>query len=116
MKTKRSRVKDGVVVAKYPSSLTVESIENLQTGIDSVGYAKTVTTEDGRECSSTSETWRRYCEACFMLRLSDKSDKRKQGWKAISKRDQLENVRQKRGEQAYLELRAEMLRIYEYRK
>jgi len=116
MKTKRSRAKDGAAVVRYPSKQWADIIKSLQTSIDNAGYARIVKTEDNREFSSTSEAWRKYCEACFVLSLPDKSDKRKQGWKAISKREQLATVRQYRGDVAHDELRAEMIRIYEYRK
>ena len=61
---------------------------------------------------SYSEQWRRECEARFALSLPDKSDKRRKGWQAVSKREYLNNVRNKRGQAAHDELRAEMVRIW----
>ena len=57
-----------------------------------------------------SEEWRHECEARFALSLPDKSDGRKKGWKAISKREYLARVRNKRGQVAHDALRKEMER------
>lgn len=57
-----------------------------------------------------SEEWRHECEARFALSLPDKSDGRKKGWKAISKREYLARVKDRRGQQAHDALREEMTR------
>ena len=59
---------------------------------------------------SSLEDYRRECEARFALSLPDKSDKRRKGWQAVSKREYLQRVRDRRGQQAHDELREEMLR------
>ena len=57
-----------------------------------------------------SEQWRMECEARFALSLPDKSDKRKKGWQAISKREYLQRIREKRGQAAHDALRDEMVK------
>jgi hypothetical protein len=76
------------------------------------GYAKTVQTLDSRELDSNSEEYRLYCEAKFVLSLPDKSDKRRKGWQAVSKREYLAGVRDKRGQVAHDVLRAEMIKLW----
>lgn len=56
------------------------------------------------------EQWRMECEARFALSLPDKSDKRKKGWQAISKREYLQRIREKRGQAAHDALRDEMVK------
>jgi hypothetical protein len=59
-----------------------------------------------------SEEWRRECEARFALSLADKSDHRRKGWNAISKKDYLARVRDKRGQQAHDQLREDMVKLW----
>jgi hypothetical protein len=59
-----------------------------------------VTLRDGRVVSSSSEAWRLECEARTILRRQDR-------------KEYLEKVRQKRGVDAAVELRNEMLAIKE---
>jgi len=56
-----------------------------------------------------SEEWRHECEVRFALSLPDKSDGRRKGWKAISKREYLGRVREKRGQAGYDRLRKAMV-------
>lgn len=56
------------------------------------------------------EEWRHECEVRFALSLPDKSDKRKKGWAAVSKRELLEGILQKRGNLAYERLRKDMIK------
>lgn len=58
------------------------------------------------------QEWRLECEARFALTLPDKSDKRRKGWQAISKREYLGRVREVRGDAAHDELRQEMIRLW----
>ena len=76
------------------------------------GYVRTVQTIDGRELASDSEDYRQYCEARFVLSLPDKSDGRRKGWQAISKREYLARVQDRRGQAAYDALRAEMVALW----
>jgi hypothetical protein len=91
----------------------------VQTGNAAAGSAATVKAAtrnvdlpDGRTVKSSSEEYRRHCEAKFALSLPDKSDKRRKGWQAISKKEYLERVRDRRGEQAAKELRDEMMQLW----
>ena len=59
-----------------------------------------VTLRDGRSVSSSSEAWRLECEARTILKRRDR-------------KEYLEKVRQKRGVDAAVELRNEMLAIKE---
>lgn len=79
------------------------------------GDTRTVKLEDGRIAISSSEEYRKYCEAKFVLTLPDKSDKRRKGWQAISKREYLGRVRDKRGDDAHDELRQEMIKLWKLR-
>jgi hypothetical protein len=79
---------------------------------EGAGYAKTVQTLDGRELANDCEEYRLYCEAKFVLSLPDKSDKRRKAWQAVSKREYLAGVRDKRGQQAHDALRAEMVKLW----
>jgi hypothetical protein len=70
-------------------------------------HAKLVKLFDGREVGNYSKEWRLHCEAKYVLRI--KRSKR-------TRMEYLDAVEQRRGLEAKLELRAEMLRIYEARK
>lgn len=77
------------------------------------GSAEMVYDIGGGKCAaSSSEDYRRYCEARFALSLPDKSDKRRKGWQAISKREYLQRVKDRRGEQGAKVLRDEMVRLW----
>lgn len=71
-----------------------------------------VTTWDNRTLASDSEEFRLYCEARFVLALPDKADKRRKGWQAVSKREYLAGVRDKRGQAGHDVLRNEMVRLW----
>jgi len=91
------------------------NMSQQQTDSEDAGFAKIAKTESGQTLDTSSEAWRLYCEACFVLTLPDKSDRRKQGWKATSKREYLAGVRDKRGQAGHDVLRAEMVRIWKLR-
>ena len=61
----------------------------------------------------TIDTWseenRHACEVRFALSLPDKSDKRRKGWQAVSKREYLNGVLAKRGQAAHDRLRQDMV-------
>lgn len=71
-----------------------------------------IVTLDNRILASDSEDYRLYCEAKFVLSLPDKSDKRRKAWQAVSKREYLAGVRDKRGQVAHDALRAEMIKLW----
>jgi hypothetical protein len=62
---------------------------------------------DGREVGSYSEAFRRYCEAAWVLRK--KRTKR-------TRMEYLDGVLEKRGRQAYEDLREEMLTLWQSRQ
>lgn len=63
-----------------------------------------------------SEDWRHACEVRFALSLPDKSDKRRKGWQAVSKREYLAGVRNRRGQAAYDRLRQDMVSQWKAKK
>ena len=79
---------------------------------EDAGSVATVQARDGLQLDTWSEAWRIECEARFALSLPDTPDRRKKGWQAVSKRQYLAGVREKRGQQGHDVLRAEMLRIW----
>ena len=81
-------------------------------GVD--GFVRRARTEYGTEHATNSEEWRRYCEALYVLRLPDKPNRRK--GQEYCKKSWLQVIRDKRGDQAYYELRGEMMRIWNHRK
>ena len=105
----------GVVRADSLSLPIQGNMSRQQTESADAGFVKTAKTEDGQTYDTDSEAWRLYCEVCFVLTLPDKSDRRKQGWKATSKREYLAGVRDKRGQAGHDVLRAEMVRIWKLR-
>lgn len=70
-------------------------------------HARLVKLFDGREVGNYSREWRLHCEAKWVLRM--KRSKR-------TRMEYLDQVEQRRGLPAKLELREEMLKIYEARK
>lgn len=110
-----SQVRAGVVPADSLSLPMQGNMSRQQTESADAGFAKIAKTEDGQTHDTSSEAWRLYCEACFVLTLPDKSDRRKSGWKATSKREYLAGVRDKRGQHGYDVLRGEMLRLWKLR-
>ena len=115
MRKTRSRVRAGVVHAGNLNQRTLVDISLLTGENVAGGFVRHATTSDGRTLETSSEAWRLYCEACFVLSLPDKSDKRKTGWKATSKREYLAGVRDKRGQSGHDALRAEMVRLWKLR-
>lgn len=79
---------------------------------EGAGFVATVQEKDSLQLDTWSEAWRLECEARFALSLPDTPDRRKKGWQAVSKRQYLAGVREKRGQQGHDVLRAEMLRIW----
>jgi hypothetical protein len=69
--------------------------------------ARLVSLPDGREVGSYSEEYRRYYEAVWVLR--NKRTKR-------TRTEYLDGVQEKRGTQARVELREEMLRVWQSRQ
>lgn len=69
--------------------------------------AKVVRVPDGREMGTYTEEWRRYCEATWLLRK--KRAKR-------TRQDYLDLVQEKRGVQARLDLREELLIIWNHKQ
>ncbi len=63
---------------------------------------------DGVDVCTHSEEWRHECEVRFALKLPDKARKPR-----ITKRDYLRMVEEKRGPEARLKLRAEMIKRYQ---
>lgn len=62
---------------------------------------------DGKELCTHSKAWQVECEIRYALMLPDKARKPR-----ITKRDYLNTVEEKRGTEARLQLRAEMIRRY----
>lgn len=106
------QVKDGAAIASNQNPLIQVRIESQPMGGEDAGYVATVQERDSRQPDTWSEAWRLECEARFALSLPDVPDRRKKGWQAVSKRQYLAGVREKRGQQGHDVLRAEMLRIW----
>ena len=70
-------------------------------------HARIVKTEDGREMGNYSEEWRRYCEAKWVLKRY--RSKR-------TRQEYLNEVEKERGYQPKMDLRDEMLKIWEWKK
>jgi len=66
-----------------------------------------VKTEDGRVVGSYSEEWRRHCEARWVFKK-----KRSKG----TRQAYLEAIKERRGVEAYLALRQEMMVIWKHRQ
>ncbi len=62
---------------------------------------------DGKELCTHSKAWQAECEIRYAMLLPDKARKPR-----ITKRDYLNTVEEKRGTEARLQLRAEMIRRY----
>jgi hypothetical protein len=69
--------------------------------------AKVVRVPDGREMGTYTEEWRQYCEATWLLRKKRTKHTRQ---------DYLDLVQEKRGVQARLDLREELLIIWKHRQ
>lgn len=72
-----------------------------------VHWEPRVVVVDGKELCTHSGFWQRECEIRYALLLPDKARKPR-----ITKRDYLNMVEEKRGTEARLQLRAEMIRRY----
>ena len=103
---------DGVPVASNPSEQIRGKIAYLPMEHADDGCVANVQASENLQPDTWSEAWRLECEARFALSLPDKSDHRKKGWKAVSKRQYLAGVRDKRGQHGHDVLRAEMVRIW----
>lgn len=69
--------------------------------------ARIVSLPDGREMGNYTEDYRRYCEAKFVLKRY--RSKR-------TRQEYLDGVERERGYQAKMDLRNEMLKIWEWKK
>lgn len=69
--------------------------------------ARLIELPDGRAVGNYSEAWRLYCEAVWVLKK--KRSKR-------TRIEYLDAIAQKRGVQARIDLRAEMMRIWRYKE
>lgn len=111
-----SRARDGAAIASRQSEQTLARIEYSPMALGDAGCVASVQERDSRQPDTWSEEWRLECEARFALSLPDVPDRRKKGWQAVSKRQYLAGVREKRGQQGHDVLRAEMLRLWKMKK
>lgn len=111
-----STAADGVLVASNPSEQILGKIASLPMEHAGDGSVANVQASESLQPDTWSEAWRLECEARFALSLPDKSNNRKKGWKAVSKRQYLAGVREKRGQHGHDVLRAEMVRIWKQTK
>ena len=106
------RGKGGAAIASSLNLPTQGRTESQPMASEDAGFVATAQASDNPRRDTWSEAWRIECEARFALSLPDTPDRRKKGWQAVSKRQYLAGVREKRGQQGHDVLRAEMLRIW----
>ena len=112
--SKASRESGGVQIVNKPAGLLEANTNTAQTIGAGDGFVRRAVTEYGIEYATNREDWRKYCEALYVLRLPDKQNRRK--GQEYCKRSWLQVIRDKRGDNAYYELRGEMMRIWNHRK
>lgn len=110
------QVNDGVAIASNQREQTQGKTRYSLTAPEDAGSAANVQASESLQPDTWSEAWRLECEARFALSLPDKSDNRKKGWEAVSKRQYLAGVREKRGQHGHDVLRSEMIRLWKQKK
>lgn len=112
--SRQSRASVGAATASKASPSMVASTKSAPTERLGAGFVNPASS------AGVSVTWgeayRHECEVRFALTLPDKSDRRRKGWQAISKREYLEGVLAKRGQQAHDRLRDEMVKRWKASK